>query len=317
MIELIIRNKNKIYMPILQEGISWETFRKGQPGKLSFSVVQDYTLDIQEGNMVRLKVDGQPVFYGFIFKKSRKKDGVISITAYDQLRYFKNKDTYVYKNKTTTELLKMISQDFMLNLGTLDDTKYKIASKIEDNKTLFDMVQNSLDDTLRNTKKMYVLYDSFGKLELKDIESMKIDYLLNAESAEDFSYDSTIDKSYNKIKLACPNEKSGKRDVYIAKDTANINDWGILQYYEKIDANANGKAKADALLQLNNKKTRSLKISGAFGDLRIRGGCSIPVKLDLGDISIQNYMLVENVKHSFKYGQHSMDLTLKGGAFFV
>ena len=52
---------------MIEEGITWETSRKGEPGKLTFSVVKDNIIDFQEGNHVRLTVDGVNLFYGFVF----------------------------------------------------------------------------------------------------------------------------------------------------------------------------------------------------------------------------------------------------------
>ena len=318
MIELLIQNGNKIFQPVVEDEIKWETDRKGQPGKLTFSVVKDSIIDFQEGNAVSFKVDGVKVFYGFVFKKERDKGNTIQVTAYDQLRYFKNKDTYVYSNKTAGELIQMIADDFNLKTGTLENTGFKIASRVEDNKSLFDIVQSALDLTLQGKKKLYVLYDDFGKLTLKDVESMKLSVLIDDETAENFKYSSSIDgETYNKIKLSFENEETGKREIFISQDSRNINNWGVLQYFETIDDKVNGKAKADALLSLYNRKTRNLTISDAFGDVRVRAGCSIPIKLNLGDVNVQNFMLVEKVQHQFKQDEHSMNLTLRGGGFIA
>ena len=45
--ELIIQNGEIIYYPILEEGITWETERKGSPGKLIFNVVPDKIINFQ------------------------------------------------------------------------------------------------------------------------------------------------------------------------------------------------------------------------------------------------------------------------------
>lgn len=317
--ELIIQNGEILYYPIVLEGITWETERKGSPGKLTFKVQKDTILNIEEGNAIRLKKDGKNVFYGFIFNMKTDKDKQYNITAYDQLRYFKNKDTYYYVNKKANEMIKELAVIFNLNAGRLDDTGYIIPKRLEEDKTLFDMVQNALDLTLQNKKKMYVLYDDFGKLTLKDIENMKLDILIDEEVAENYSYTRSIDSStYNQIKLTYDNEDTGKRDVYMSKDTGNINKWGLLQYLEKIDDSVtNPQAKCDALLQLYNKKTKNLSISNISGDIRVRAGSSVVVMLDLGDIKLQNYMLVEKAKHTFNESEHTMDLTLRGDVYFT
>jgi len=317
-IELLIRHENKAYFPVVEEGIVWSTERKNSPGQLSFTVIQDDILNFTEGDAVRLKVDGIGVFYGFIFKRSFDKDGRVKITAYDQLRYLKNKDTYVYSNKTASEVVKMIAADFGLNIGVIEDTKYKIASRVENNTSLFDMIQNALDLTVQNQNSMYVLYDDFGKLTLKGLDNMRLNLLIDEETGENFSYSSSIDEdTYNRIKLTFDNEKTGKREVYIAQSGENINQWGILQYYDTIKEGENGQAKADALLKLYNSKTRSLSINNAFGDIRVRAGSMVVVMMDLGEVKLKNLMIVEKCKHEFKESLHLMTLTLRGGEFIA
>lgn len=314
--ELLIQNGDKVYQPAVEGDITWKTERKGYPGELKFNIIQDDVINVTEGNAVRLKKDGSNIFYGFIFSKSSDKEKVITITAYDQLRYFKNKDTYVYENKTAGELIKMLANDFNMQTGTIEDTGYKIASRVEENSTLFDMVQNALDLTVQNKKEMYVMYDDFGKIALKNIASMVLDCLIDEETAENYSYKSSIDENtYNKIKLIRENEETGKRDVFIAQSSANMNQWGVLQYFDTLQDGENGQSKVNALLELYNKKTRNLSIKKMFGDVRVRAGCLIPVKLNLGDVNLLKLMLVEKCTHTFKESEHFMDITLKGGEF--
>lgn len=317
-IDLTIQNGSTIYYPIIEEGITLDLDRKGAPGKLKFSCVKDATLSFQEGNAVKLTVNGTDMFYGFVFTKSRsgKSPYLIEVTAYDQLRYFKNKDTYVYANKKANEVIKMIAEDFGLSVGTLEDTGHIIASRTEDNATLFDIAQNALDETLQAKTQLYVLYDNVGKLTLQNIENMKLNLLIDADTIGDYSYSSTIDsQTYNQIKITFENKEAGKREIFIAKDSANINSWGLLQYTDTVELSTSGSAKAEALLKLYNTKTRSLSISDALGDVRVRAGSSVIVKLGLGDINVQSYLLVERVTHKFKQNQHLMDLKLRGGTF--
>lgn len=324
-IELLVASPDggNMQLPVIEEGIEWSTERRSTPGKLTFKVIKDNAVNFQEGSAVRLKVNGKPIFFGFVFSKKRDKDQIITVTAYDQLRYLNNKDTYVYENKTASQFIKMIAADFLLKLGTVENTKFVIASRVEDNTSIFDMIENALDLTLQNNKEMFVLYDDFGKLTLKNISSMYVEksgnYLMvDEEIGENFEYNSSIDSdTYNKIKLTYDNEKTGKREVYIAQDSKHINEWGVLQYFDTLSDGENGQAKADALLKLYNNKTRNLKIKNAIGDVRVRAGCMLIVNLDLGDVKLKNFMLAEKVKHTFKMDQHFMDLTLRGGEFIA
>lgn len=315
-VELWIMNGTKAYQPAIVSGIKWESSRVGEPSSLRFTCIQDDVLKIEEGNPVKFVVDSTNIFFGFIFTIQRDKTNHVQIIAYDQLRYLKNKDSYLYTNKRADQVIGMIANDFALNVGSLANTGYVIASKVEDNQTLFDIIQNALDETLRNTSRLYVFYDDFGKLTLKDSESMLLNLLIDKDTGESFSYESSInDKTYNQVKIVYNNEETGKRDVYMAKDSSNINKWGILQHYEVTDNPQGASAKANALLRLYNAKTKNLKITNAFGDKRVRAGCSVVVQMNLGDVKLQNFMLVEKVTHHFEKDHYRMDLTLRGGEF--
>lgn len=316
--QITITNGNNMYVPAVLGGINFTTERYGTPSKLTFKVVKDNKLNFEEGNAVKFEHDGKPIFFGYVFTKSRDKDDVIDVTCYDQLRYLKNKDTYVYQNKTASEVIKLIAADFNLQTGSIEDTKFKIPSRVEDTQTLFDIIQNALDLTMENTKQIYVLYDDVGKITLKSLDNMRVNILIDADTAENYSYSSSIDdNTYNKIKLVYDNKETGKRDVYIAQDSKNIKKWGVLQFYETLQEGENGKAKVETLLQLYNQKTRKLQIKNALGDIRVRAGSLIPVRLNLGDIIVNNYLLVESCKHTFNLDEHFMDLILRGGKIIM
>lgn len=317
-VELFIQHNSTIQFPVVEEGARLTLERKGTPGKLEFTVVKGPGLNFAEGDPVKLNVNGTAMFYGFVFKKKRDKGGTIDVVAYDQLRYLKNKDTITEEGLKASDLLKRIATDFRLNLGTVEDTGYTLETIVEENQTLFDMIQSALDETLMNTKQLYVLYDDAGKLTLKNINTMKLNLLIDEETGENFSYESSIDEqTYNKIKLAYNNEKTGKRELFIAQDGAKMNQWGVLQYFEEVQTKTGASAKADALLKLYDQKTRKLTIQNAFGDVRVRAGSAVVVALNLGDIVTNNYMVVNKVTHTFRGDEHMMELDLIGGEFIA
>ncbi len=313
---IYIQNGQTVYAPVVEGDITWETERKGQPGKLSFTVIADDKLKIEEGNAIRMDVDGKPVFFGFLFERSGSREREVKITAYDQLRYLKNTDDYSYTNLTAGELIAQIAGDYYLQTGELEDTGYKIDSRTEKNKTLFDIILNALDLTMMGTGKMFVLYDDVGKLTLKSMDNMKLNLMICEKSAQDFDFKSSIDSNtYNQIELYREGNETKEREVHMVQDIENIKKWGLLRKYESFGEKVNGLQKAEVSLSLYNRPSRSLSIKDAFGDIRVRAGCQIPTFLKAGDQTLQNYMIVESVKHKFSQGFHSMDLTLKGAAF--
>ena len=315
-VELLIQGQSSRYIPAVQDDVAWETQRKNNPGKLTFKVYRDDVLQVEEGNPVKLIVDGQDVFSGFVFTITRNNDPMLNITAYDQIRYLKNKDTYIFKKHKASEIIAMIATDYGLRLGTIADTGFTIISRVEENTTLLDMIQNALDITTSNTKKLFILYDDNGKLTLTNSADMQVGLIVDADTSESFSYDTSIDTDvYNRVKLSYEDEKTGKRKIFTAQDSGNMSKWGTLQYYESISDKQNAQNRANTLLALYNRKLKHLRINGVFGDLRVRAGCYVIVQLDLGDTVVHNFMMVERCVHHFSNREHRMDLELSGGEF--
>lgn len=57
--QILIENEGIVYEPAILDGIQWSTDRKGSPGKLTFTAVNDGILNVTEGNAVKLIVDDQ------------------------------------------------------------------------------------------------------------------------------------------------------------------------------------------------------------------------------------------------------------------
>lgn len=317
-LKLFIINGMTMYEPVIVSDVVWTTSRKGEAGKLEFTILKDSTIQFEEGNVVKMAVDGTDLFYGFVFQKGGSKDGLINVMAYDQIRHLKNKDTYVYNDKTASQFLKMVATDYGLTLGTVEDTRFVIPSRVEENSTLLDMIQTALEITLSNSRIMYVLFDQAGKLTLKSLNNMRIGALMDADTIEDYDYSTSIDKeTFNRVKLLHEDKETGNRTIYIAEDrNVNMKKWGTLQLFETLNEATNAQHKANTLLTLYNAKSRNLTIKNQLGDLRIRAGSLPIIKLQLEDMRIDGYMLVERCKHVFKHGEHFMDLTLRGGEFY-
>lgn len=318
LIDLFIQTSSAKYKPVCSEKIVYSTEKQGACGTLSFTIIRDSIIDFSEGDIVSLSIDGTMCFYGYVFTKKRTSLTEIQVTAYDQIRYLKNKYTYAYTNKTASELLYTITNDFMLETGTIEDTGFKIASRIESNKTLIDIIQTALDLTFQNKNTRYILFDDCGKLSLKNCTNMQIPIVLQCSNFSEYEYSSTIDiQTYNKV-IAYKSGKYGVIDYSsMAKDDNNIAKWGILQLFSEISDDENALSKAQALLEQYNNVTRNLSITNALGDIRVHAGCMITVQIDLGDLSLNTLMLVEKCTHIWSENEHFMNLTLSGGEFIA
>lgn len=276
--------------------------------KLEFSYIDD-ELKIQNGSCVTFEYDDTGIFYGYVFKHSINSKGEISVTAYDQLRYCKAKDSIIIKNSTITDLIKKMCVYFELKTGNLSDTGYILATSAQDDKTWLDMIYEGIKDTLTNKGEWYLLRDEFGKISLRNLTELELDLVLGDKSlCYDYSFEKSIDDSfYNQIKLVSDNEVSGKRNVYIAKDGDSIDKLGLLQYFEVLDKNLNpsqAKSKTDMLLKLYNKEVESLSLE-CLGDTRIRAGSSFYGRIE--DAKLNKNLIVRSVTHKF-LPVHTMSL---------
>lgn len=315
--EFIIQNiisKRIFDMSEVVEGdITWDSEERNGASRLSFSYMSGDMFP--NGSIVRFKYKGINIFYGYIFKTECDEKGIKKVTAYDSLRYFKYKDTKVFKGTTLDKLIReiMVGRPTM-KAGAIKSTGYVLPDKIEDNKTYLDMIYDAMEDTLLATNKRYVLYDKFGALQLVEAEELKLPIILGNESyALGFSYEVSIDgESYNRVKLAKDNKDTGVRESYIVQDSKTMAQWGVLQYYDKVSDNLNPaqiKEKAEKLLKLYNRVEKSLSIP-ALGDSRVRGGSGIFIDIDDRDIKINQWALVKKASHKFNGPHHTMDLEL-------
>lgn len=310
--EFLVESNNEIHeISELVAKIDYTDKLNNGCSKLEFSYKDD-DLKLENGSILSFKYDNFNVFYGVVFKHGRNKKGEVTVTAYDQLRYAKAKDTIVSKNDTITTLAFKMCNYFGLNPGHLIDSRYVLPVSVQDNKTWLDIMYGAISDTLMNTGKWYSLRDEFGGIALRDLEDLTLDLVLGDESLVfDFDYEKSIDDDfYNQIKIVSDNEKTGKRDIYIAKDSESINKYGLLQYFEVLDKNANPsqvKSKTDMLLSLYNREIETLELN-CLGDIRVRAGTSFYGQIE--DIGLDKKLIVRSVTHKF-IPVHTMSLAVQ------
>ncbi|WP_418388956.1 XkdQ/YqbQ family protein [Acidaminococcus intestini] len=326
---VVINHKRtgEYFVPAVLDGLEWEIHRKGAAGKIDFKVVIDDALKMDHGDVVAVQWNGKQFFHGFIFKKARNMERIWTVRAYDQMRYLLNKDSFSYENKTAAEVIKELAEDFGVVCSEMPDTGYVIPKRREDGSTILDMAQNALDLTMIHTKKMYVMYDECGELKLANVESMQTDLFIDAETAGNIEYSSSIDKDvFNLIKLSVDDGNGGHRMVYAPMSNKNFEEsetrkqWGVLQYYESVNPKngQNPQEMADKLLEHYNHIRRTLKVRKQAGDLRIRAGSMLYVNIPTEDSDLKeetgkaHIAIVESVVHRFENNTHTMDLDLKG-----
>lgn len=320
MYEVLLDNKDGNVWDIsnIVTGITWKTNRIGSPGSLDFTLIkgaiyQDVSFKVNNGDIVHFRYNDQNVFYGYVFSIDGGRDESVRIKCYDQIRYLLNKDTYVFAKVTAADIIQRIADDFNLKTGQIAGTTYVIPTMVEDNQTLLDIIDKALVYTLQNTGVNLVLYDEFGELTLRNVEDLLVDFIIGDNSLmTNYIVKSSIDQdTFNKVKLYKDNKDTGKRDVYIAQDSSNMEKWGTLQLSQSVDEDKNEaqiNALLNSLITIKNRESKSLQVE-AIGDARVRAGCYVPIVISEYDIS--QPFLVDTATHRFDGDDYMMTLDLK------
>ena len=312
--ELLIANKSSGKIWECSNGVttvSWETNRTDSPGKLTFTIIKSGDLSFTEGDVVRFSVDGQLQFYGWVFTKSKDRWGVIDVTCYDRLRYFKANASYAFYGQTAGAIIQQIAGDLQVDVGAIASTGYAIPSLVEEDQSCLDIIGSAVQQTLLNTGDIYVFYDDGNGVALQRPQDMVSNVVIGEKSLLlDYTYKTDIDEqTYNSIKLARPNEDTGRADVFVAQDSNTIEQWGLLQLYQTVDGDVNDaqmQARADASLQYYNVRMRTLSVE-AMGVPGLRAGQMVLMRVPyLGDVNLDQYVLLEKVTHTWENSVHTM-----------
>lgn len=313
--ELLIANKRSGQIWEVSncvEEAKWTTNRTGSAGKFEFTLLKAGDIAFLEGDVVRFSVDGQLQFYGWVFTKEKDRWGVISVTCYDRLRYFKANASYAFYDMTAGQIIQQIAGDLQVDVGQIDSTGYALPSLIKQDQSCFDIISDAVQQTLLNTGKIYVFYDDGNGVALREARNMISNVVIGDKSLlTDYTYKTDIDsQTYNSIKLARPNKSTGLWETFVAQDSNNIAQWGLLQLYQTVDEDANDaqiQAQAQVSLQYYNQRMRTISVS-SLGVPGLRAGQMVLMKVpDLGDINLDQYVLLEKVTHTWKNETHTME----------
>ncbi|WP_313184900.1 XkdQ/YqbQ family protein [Lacrimispora sp.] len=304
------------YAPITEK-VTYTTNRNGSAGKLNFSYVQEKPINLTEGAKVQFYVDGKEIFLGFVFITEQDRWGVVSVTAFDQLRYLKSNASYSFVGKKLGEIIQQIAADMQLQIGTLEDTGYTIPTLTKENIECLDIIEYGLQTTQYNTGRTFIFYDDFGKLSLREAKNMMSDVLIgNGSVLAEYTYKSDINsETFNQVKLVRPNKDTGRGDTYVFSDSSTIKKWGLLQKYEKVDENLNEaqiNQQGNIMMAYYDRVLKTISVDGARGVVGLKAGSMAMFKIkDVPELSKGYYLLLDKVKHTFSDGEHTMSVEAK------
>ncbi|WP_373739381.1 XkdQ/YqbQ family protein [Jeotgalibaca porci] len=286
--------------------------RNGQPSKLEVELIS--ALKFPEGSPVTLKVMdptySKNLFYGYLFKVITKGNNRVTLTFYDQRIYLKRTGSYVFTNQTLPAIVSAVAKDFELKVGKLNAPNIKLPTILKEDKSALDIIQECMDQLLAQTGEYVVFWDEYGELRLEYPEKLRLLNILGPGSiVSNFEHARGIEDSANTVKLS--HDHDGQRTNYVFKDSNNVKKWGKLEYFTRVDEKLNAaqiKSMGEKLLKLRNKPKETLKIYLDVGNFDFESGRAVFVELP--DVKVKGWFLIEKVTHQVNPASHTMDVEL-------
>lgn len=286
-----------------------------QPTSVTIKLINRDKMSLPSGSILSVKADQLPLFLGYQFKREGGDDVQETLTFYDQLRYLQFKDTLVLGEKTIGELFSQLCNYKGLKHRVVNNvTNYRLPMKIYENKTIYSMLQDMLDEVFIATGTKLLIWDNFGILELRDVTTLKAKLFFGDGSLlTGYSFTQSIDdETFNIIKLIRENKETGKMEEVVEMSRPTIKLWGQLQYHAKVDEGVGDlRTHARNLLVVHNREEKTLELD-TIGDFRVRAGIGIIVHVGgVKDIfGGAKYYIVESCTHTVEE-THTMKLKLR------
>ena len=315
---------NNMYdISTLVSNMEYYTDITGMAGRLSFFIYKDPNNIIKlnwkdgipnVGDEVFFSNENKMIFKGFVFTVGTDSEGVMRVTAYDQMRYFLNEDVFATDPKTASQLFEEIC-----TRAYISSKQYKIVtassavlpSTVYVQKSYTDIMEDAFQQTLIEEGKKYYIIDRAGILEFNLLGNDVSDVIIGEGSLmTGYKYEKDIDsETYNKVVIVKGDEETGYTKAVIAQDESTIIKWGVLQAMLKATDEMTDKQieeYAKTYISVHNKPATSLTMS-AIGDDSIIAGTLFKFKLTSVGVA-SRWMYASSCTHKYSNDVHTMDL---------
>lgn len=233
---------------------------------LELQVVAATGLDNSMGQPVELWYNGKRWFYGFLLRRKRTSDRVITYKAYDPLYYFKKTpDDYYVKNMTATQGFKYLAQQVGIKTYQLADTGAVFDalyySKAAPDQIAIDLLARTYK---QNKRKFWFRYnpgtDSEGLYLFERTVPEKIWTFVVGVNLTSASFEESAEDTRPVVKLV--NRETGK--TVVVKNDEALMKYGHMIHFEEVDKKEADtmETKAQELLDKLSKLTLTMDIAG-------------------------------------------------------
>lgn len=300
----------------LVDTITWAG-RRGSPTRtLTISLLDDdgykharSEIDIEQGYQCIFKYDGKELFRGIFLRQSQNHSKKAEYKAYDLGIYLSNnKDTFVYENKTATDVFKDVCSRFGIPAGGAAQTSHIIQDLTKKKTTGWDAIEDALSLDYDNTGAKHYVFAEKGQLFLKKRLENVLQWVLETDTnITNYRYSKSIENVRTRIKLY------SKEGTVIAQeqDTSLEKKIGIFQEVDTPDESlttAQIKSLAKTMLQEKKAVEHDLSLNNVIGITDVISGVGVFIKVE--HLGINKTFYVDSDTHTFKGNLHTMSLSL-------
>lgn len=300
----------------LVEQVSWAG-RRGSPTRtLTVSLLDDdgykhsrSGIDIEDGCQCIFSYEGKELFRGIILRQGQSNQKTMDFKAYDLGIYLSNnKDTFVYENKTATDIFNDVCSRFGIPVGGAAQTGYTISDLTKKKTTGWDTIADALSLDYENTGAKHYVSSEKGKLYLKKRLENVLQWVLDTDTnISKYKYTKSIEAVKTRIKLL-----SGEGTVLAQEqDTGLEKKIGIFQDINTPDerlTTAQIKTLAKSLLEEKKTPERTLSLSEVLGVTDAISGVGVFIKIP--HLGLNKTFYIDSDTHTFKGNLHTMSLDL-------
>lgn len=307
-----------------------ETHLVDNCGVCKFTIITMPPLAFWEGATVCVYYNDQILFRGWVMKKERSGSNarVINVTCYDAIKYLEYKDCYMFeKTDSASTRFEKICASHGLPYKVQDATETEIEEYASLEGTLYDGIKDAITKEFDATQERYFIYDNGENIVFANCKSFESEYVLgDASFVTDFAYTTSIDNgTYNTVTVLVKldtsedgggSSSSGETTYHVTVGSPTYQGrWGILS--DVISPGSSATPEEDAIKFAKDYLAgccitqRELKLS-CIGIPSFHAGTTFRCKIsDLGDLSVDKMLMVEDCVHTLSGDVHTMDLTCK------
>lgn len=316
---LVVKDKKTIDMTNLVKSVRWSG-RKGSSARtITVAMIDDdgyrharSGIDVADGNQCVFLVDGKERFRGILMNQNQGDNKQLKFKAYDNGIYLaKNKDTFVYKNKTADQVFSDVCSRFGIPTGEVAKCSYKIPEFTKSKTTGQDAVLDALSLDYKATGTRHFISSDKGKLSLFQRKDQVISFVVDGDAnLYGYSYTKSIESIKTRVKMI-----SKEGTTLAEKSNSSLEQKiGIFQEIQQPDESltkAQVKDLVGSVLDTLDDPEETLTLN-ILGDPDVISGKAILVKIPHLDISRAYY--VDSDDHTFEDNMHTMSLTLTTAA---